>query len=74
MKFMLQKQRKDDGLDGGNDMKKTMPSHLFAFLLSIIKRFMINFCREINCFYNNSIYYGDTNSLHREQKFWIKQI
>ena len=29
---------------------------------------MINFIREIKGFYDNSIYYGDTNSLYLEEK------
>ena len=51
-------------------MKNTLPSHLGAFLLSNSKRIMNNFIREINGFYNNSIYYGDTNSLYIEKKYW----
>ena len=31
---------------------------------------MIYFIREINGFYNNSIYYGDTDSLCIEKKYW----
>ena len=31
---------------------------------------MNNFIREINGFYNNSIYYGDTDSLYIEKKYW----
>ena len=31
---------------------------------------MNNFVREINGFYNNSIYYGDTDSLYIEKKYW----
>ena len=31
---------------------------------------MNNFIREINGFHNNSIYYGDTDSLFIERKFW----
>ena len=62
--------KKNDGLEGDNDVKKTLPSHLGAFILSNSKRIMNNFIREINGFYNNSIYYGDTDSLHIEKKFW----
>ena len=28
------------------------------------------FIREINGFYNNSIYYSDTDSLYIEKKYW----
>ena len=51
-------------------MKNTLPSHLGAFILSNRKRIMNNFIREINGFYNNSIYYTDTENLHKEKKYW----
>ena len=47
-----------------------LPSHLGAFILSNSKRIMNNFIREINRFYNNSIYYTDTDSLYIEKKYW----
>ena len=59
--------KKDDGLEGDNDVKKRLPSHLGAFILSNSKRNMNNFIIEINGFYNNSIYYGDTDSLYMEK-------
>ena len=62
--------KKDDGLDGDNDVKNTIPSHLGAFILSNSKRIMNNFLREINSFYNSSIYYGDTDCLKIEKKHW----
>ena len=71
------KLKKDDGLEGDNDVKNTLPSHLGAFILSNSKRIMNNFIREINGFYNNSIYYTDTDSLYIEKNIgmcWIKQI
>ena len=49
------KLKKDDGLEGDNDVKNILPSHLGAFMLSNSKRNMNNFIREINGFYNNSI-------------------
>ena len=64
------KLKKDDGLESDNDVKNTLPSHLGAFILSNSKRIMNNFIREINGFYNNSIYYGDTDSLYIEKKYW----
>ena len=64
------KLKKDDGLEGDNDVKNTLPSQLGAFILSNSKRIMNNFIREINGFYNNSIYYGDTDSLYIETKYW----
>ena len=62
--------KKDDGSEGDNDVKNTLPSHLGAFILSNSKRIMNDFIREINGFYNNSIYYGDTDSLYIEKKYW----
>ena len=62
--------KKDDGLDDDCDIKNTLPAVLGAFILSNSKRIMNNFIREINGFYNNSIYYGDTDSLYIEKKYW----
>ena len=64
------KLKKDDSLDGDSDVKNTLPSQLGAFILSDSKRIMNKFIREINGFYNNSIYYGDTDSLYIENKYW----
>ena len=64
------KLKKDDGLEGDNDVKNILPSHLGASILSNSKRIMNNFIREINGFYNNRIYYGDTDSLYIEKKYW----
>ena len=62
--------KKDDGLDDDCDIKITLPSVLGAFILSDSKRIMNNFSREINGFYNNSLYYGDTDGLYIEKKYW----
>ena len=64
------KMKKYDGLDDDCDIKKTLPAVLGAFILSNSKRIMNNFIREINGFYNNSIHYGDTDSLYIERKYW----
>ena len=64
------KMKKDDGLDDDCDIKNTLPAVLGAFILSNSKRNMNNFIREINGFYNNSIDYGDTDSLYIEKKYW----
>ena len=50
------KLKKDDGLEGDNDVKNTLPSHLGSFILGNGKRIMNNFIREINGFYINSVY------------------
>ena len=62
--------KKDDGRDDDCDIKNTLPAVLGAFILSNSKRIMNNFIRQINGFYNNSIYYGDTDSLYIEKKHW----
>ena len=62
------KYKKDDGLEGDNDVKNTLPSHLGAFILNNSKRIMNNFIREINGFYNNSIFCTDTDSLYNREK------
>ena len=64
------KMKKDDGLDGDCDIKNILPAVLGAFILRNSKRVMNNFVREINGFYNKSIYYGDTDSLYIEKKYW----
>ena len=64
------KMKKDDGLDYDSDVKNTLPAVFGAFILNNSKRNMNNFIREINGFYNNSIYYGDTDSLYIEKKYW----
>ena len=38
--------KKDDALEGDNDIKNTIPSHLGAFILSKIKRITENFIQK----------------------------
>ena len=64
------KMKKDDGLDDDCDVENTLPALLGAFILANSKRIMNKFIREINGFYNNSSYYGDTDSLYTEKKYW----
>ena len=69
--------KKDDGLDDDCDIKNTLPAVLGAFILSNGKRNMNKFIGERNGFYNNSIYYGDTDRLFIKKRYWdvsIKQI
>ena len=63
------KLKKNYGLDGDNDKKNTLPSHLGAFISSTSKGFRNTFIREINRFYTNSKYYGDADSLYIEKKY-----
>ena len=57
------KMKKSDALDDDYDIKNTLPAVLGAFILGNSRRIMDNFIKEINGFYNNSIYYPDTDSL-----------
>ena len=66
----IAKMKKDDGLGDDCDIKNILPAFLGAFISSNSKRIMNNFIREINGFYYNSIYYGDTDSLYIEKKHW----
>ena len=66
----IEKIKKDDGLHDDCDIKKTLPAVLGAFILSNSKRIMNIFNGGINGYYNNSIYYGDTDSLYVEKKYW----
>ena len=47
-----------------DEVKKvnTMPIHLGAFVLSNSKRIMNNFIHAIDGFYNNDVYFTDTDS------------
>ena len=59
------KRKNDEGLDGDNNLKNTLPSHLGAFILSNSKKSLNIFIREKNNgFYKNDIYYGETDSLY----------
>ena len=60
--------KKDDGLDDDCDIKNTFTAVLGAFILANSRRIMNNFIREINGFYDNNIYYTDTDSLYIEKK------
>ena len=63
--------KKDDGLDGDNEVKNTLPRLLGASILNNTKRNMNKFIREINGFCKKkSIYYGDTDSLYIERTYW----
>ena len=62
--------KNDDGLDDECDNKKTLHAVLGAFILSKSKQNMNNLMREINGFYINSVYYGDTDSLYIKKNYW----
>ena len=64
------KMKKDDGLDDDCEIKNTLLAVLGAFILANSRRIMNKFIREINGFYENNIYYTDTDSLYIEKKYW----
>ena len=62
----------DEGVDDFDKAKSinTMPSHFGSFILSHSKRLMNDVFREIDGFYSNNIYYGDTDSGYIHKKHW----
>ena len=64
------KMKKDDRLADDCDIKNTLPAVLGAFILANSRRIMKKFIKVINGFYNNNIYYTDTDSLYIEKKYW----
>ena len=64
------KMKKDDGLDDDCDIKNTLPAVLGGFILANSRRIMNKFIKEMNGFYNNYIYYTDTDILYVEKKYW----
>ena len=64
---LLLKLKQDDGLECKAEQKNTIPVHLGSLFLSVSKRFMNNFIREINGFTNNNVYYIVTDSLFIEK-------
>ena len=69
---LIVKLKDDEGVDDFDKTKSvnTMPSHFGSFILSHSKRLMNNVFREIDGFYSNNIYYGDTDSRYIHKKHW----
>ena len=69
---LIVKLQDDEGVDDFNKAKaiNTMPSHFGSYILSHSKRLMNNVFREIDEFYSNNIYYGDTDSGYIHKKHW----
>ena len=65
------KLKDDKGVDDFDKAKSinTMPSHFGSYLLSHSKRLMNDVKKQIGGFYNNSIYYTDTDSLLIHKKY-----
>ena len=68
----LVKLEDDEGVDDFDKTKSinTMPSHFGNNILSHSKRLMNDVIKQIDGFYNNSIYYTDTDSLYIHKKYW----
>ena len=66
--YIVNMKKRQNGLDDDCDTESTLPAHLGAFILSNSKRIMNNFFREIDEFYNNKVFYTDTDSLYIERK------
>ena len=62
----------DEGVDDFDKTQSanTMPFLFRSFILSHSKRLMNDVIRQIDDFYNNSIYYGDTDSVYIHKKYW----
>ena len=58
----------DNGLDDDCDIKKILPRHMGAFVLSSSRRIMKSFIREIDGFCNNNIYYAHNDRMYIEKK------
>ena len=62
------KMKDDEGLEDEVRKANTLPLQLAVFILSNSKRIMNNFIHAIDGFYNNDVYYTDTDSLYIENK------
>ena len=69
---LIVKLEDDEGIDDYDKAKSinTMPSHFGSNILSHSKRLMNDVFREIDGFYSNNIYYGDTDSGYIHNKHW----
>ena len=66
----------DEGIDDYEKAKSvnTLPSHFGSLILSQSKRMMNNVIKQIGGFYNNSIYYIDTDSLYIHKNHWSNLV
>ena len=71
---LIVKLEDDEGVDDFDKAKSinTMPSHFGSTILSHSKRLMNEVFNEIDAFYNNNIYYTDTDSGYIHKKYWNK--
>ena len=73
---LIVKLEDDEGVDDFDKAKSinTMPSHFGSSILSHSKRLMNYVIEEIDGFYNNNIYYTDTDSLYIHKKYWSNLV
>ena len=62
----------DEGLEDEVKNVNTLPLQLAVSILSKSKRIMNNFIHAIGGFFNNDVYYTDTESLYIENNQWNK--
>ena len=69
---LIVKLEDDEGVDDYDTAKSvnTMPSHFGSSIFSHSKRLMNDVIKQIGGFYNDSIYYTDTDSLYIHKKYW----
>ena len=73
---LIVKLQNDEEVDDFDKAKSVnaMPSHFGSYILSHSKRLMSNVFHEIDAFYNNVIYYTDTDSAYIHKKYWNKLV
>ena len=69
---LIVKLEDDKGVDNFDKAQSvnTMPSHFGMYILSDSKRLMNEVFNQVGGFYNNSIYYADTDSVYKQKKNW----
>ena len=73
---LIVKLEDDEGVDENDKAKSinTMSSHFGSIILSHSKRILNDVSREIDDFYSNNIYYGDTDSGYIQKKHWSTSV
>ena len=73
---LIVKLEEHEGVDDYDKAKSinSMTSHFGSSILSRSKRLMNDVIKEINGFYNNNIYYTDTDSLYIHKKHWSNLV
>ena len=69
---LLVKLEEDEGVDGYDKAKSkiTIPFHFGSYISSQSKRIMNEVIKQMVGFYNNNIYYEDTDSRYTHKKYW----